>query len=294
MEVLFEMSLVPFKEDPERKKKVIEELLRGSSRSAEVQGEGMIVKTKDGYLFTNIAYQGRILPAVELSGGLLDSGKQRTQEQWVQYSVDGWCATDAEVLYQCLLRAYDLRNDSKCRAVVQDLNKVFQQVFDPAKPYINTLTKISYGTGLDGIVSRLGRFPGNAQNKSIIIPEFTKANDSWSYFVLANEQSESKLGATNVLHANARPVLEAMLGKGYEKAGSVFQYFSTRKDSNLRETRLWTPTTTNRNSERVLVLGVVSSDDGFGVDSDGVIGDYGPALGVRRAKNISTRNEGAQ
>ncbi len=283
--------LVPDNSTPEERARVLEELLKPAvlPGAGGQGGAGGVVKLANGnYLFKNIAYQGRILPAVELSSVLLENGASKTQAQWAEYfkqNNDGWNAVDAEMLYQCLFCAYNLRNDTKYKGVVQEIADIFQTALDPKAPALNTLTKVSYGSGLDAVVSRLGKFPGQIKDTRLQIPEFTRYNDDWSYFVLANEQAESKLGSTSPLPANAKPVLEAVLGKNYENAGAVFQYFSPRKGKILREVRLWIPTTTNRNSERVVAL-VGSSDGGFNLDAGGSIDYIRPAFGVREQKNF--------
>ena len=250
-------------------------------------GAGVITRQGDNYLFANIPYQGRIIPAVELSGALLDNRLKKTQAQWAEWSIqnpDGWNVADAELLYQCLLRAYTLRDDATHKPVVQDFTSTMQGLLDPQKPYLNTLTKVNCKQGLEAVISRLGAFPGNTVPTKVDIPEFTRANNDWSYFVLANEQPENQLGATNQLPPNVHSALQEILGKGYENAGAVFQYFSTRKNGQLREARLWTPTITNRNTERVVALGVYGVRFDLGVSGNFV--DGRPALGVRGAKKF--------
>jgi hypothetical protein len=257
-------------------------------------GRGLIVKSNDSYVFTNLSYQGRVLPAVALGSKLLDNGATKTQAEWFVFSRQnsgGWSAVDAEILYQCLFRAYGLRNDEKYKGIVQEITRIFQTAFDPKAPALNTLTKVVYGSGLDAVVSRLGRFPGLSQDARLQIPEFTRFDDYWSYFVLADEQQESKLGTMNLLPLNASLVLKELLGKSYERAGAVFQYFSPRKDGKLREARLWTPTSTNRNQEWVVALSVGSLGDWFSLSAKGLIGYLRPAFGVREQK-ISTGSEG--
>ena len=276
------MSLVPYKRNLAEEKKILEELLKESPASDDddFKGTGLMTKLANGnYAFTNIRYQGRDIPVVELSPEYLEKGANKTQEDWAKFSKkEDWCVTDTEILYQCLSRAYAMRTDPKHQKTVQEFREAFHKIFVPGK-YICTLTKASYGNRLDAVISSVGPFPKTEQ---VTVPEFTRQNNDWSYLVLAQEQPETDLGKTSPLQPNALPIMKALLGKNYKQAGPVFQYFSTLKNKNLREARLWTPTSTNRNKTWVVALGVIGSGN-FNFNSY-VINVNWPALGVRRAK----------
>jgi len=247
-------------------------------------GTSMLKLPNGNYAFADIPYQGRILPAVELITQPLDGGKSKTQAKWVewagQHPNDG-TPVDAEILYQCLLRAYTLRDDATHRPVVQEFTQTMQGLFDPGKHYLVMMTNVKYGAGLDAVVTRVGAWPGGTKPSPVQVPEFTKnsQDDAWSYLVLSQERPESKLSSIETILLTARPVLKELLGEGHEHAGTVFPYFSTRKDGNVRESRLWTPATITRNIERVVALGV-NIIGWFFLDADDVIVSR-PALGVR-------------
>ncbi len=281
------MSLVPYKRNIAEEKKILEELLKEpAGDDDDFKGTGLMTKLANGnYAFTSIQYQGRVIPVVELSPEYLEKGANKTQEDWAKFSAankEGWCVTDTEILYQCLSRAYAMRTDPKHQKIVQEFREAFHKIFVPGK-YICTLTKAGYGNRLDAVISSVGPFPKTEQ---VTVPEFTRQNNDWCYLVLAPEQPEKDLGKTSPLQPNALPIMKALLGKNYKQAGPVFQYFSTLKNKNLRETRLWTPTSTNRNKTWVVALGVDDGDGGsFNIDTGGINYDW-PALGVRRAKNF--------
>jgi hypothetical protein len=249
-------------------------------------GNGLVAKLNGNYVFTDILWQGRIIPAVELSGVLLDGGKSKTQSDWADFSksnTEGWTVPDVELFYQLMRRLYEARNAAE-KHVVEECTGMLRQEFD--RHYLMTSTGVKYGRGLDAIVRRLGTFPGpQTSSAGLDVPEFTKDNDHWAYLVLSQKQSESQLGTIASLPANAKPVLERLLGKRYEQAGAVFQYCTSRMNGKLRETRLWTPTAKNRNAERVVALGVYYFERFYLYANDN-IGIGRPALGVRAAKNF--------
>jgi len=237
--------------------------------------------TNGNYLFTRIPYQGRVLEKIEFCPKYLEKGACKTQEAWNKFSKKnkiGWNAADTEILYQCLLRAYAMRSDAQHQETVQELRKDMQEILNPSEEAgIITLTTARFGSGLDAVISSLG--PGK-KDTPLTLPEFTKSMGDWCYLILAPEQPEKDLGKILPLPSDARPIMKALLGKGYAQAGAVFQYFSTLKNGNLRETRLWTPSATNRIQSWVVTLNVNSTYRfalSVGVNIDG----NGPALGVR-------------
>ncbi len=253
-----------------------------------VGSEGLVAKLGSNlYLFKNIPHNGKLVPVLEFTTKPLCNGESKTQQQWVEFSrnmqanPDGWIVTDAEILFQVMRRAVDLRADVQYRGIVQKFVGELQGLFDSGKPYLATLTKVSYGQELDAVVSGLALFPGPTR-RDVKIPELKKENDWWSYVALADEQAENRLGIMNSIPQNACDGLSAILGEGYERTAQVFQYVASRKGGNLREVRFWTPTVTNRNAERVVALGV---DSGYRFNLDAINYVNGrPALGVRAQK----------
>ena len=91
--------------------------------------DGGIFVDDDQYVFTNIHWQDKVLPAVGLSKRLLANDANKTQADWVSWSEKNeWAVADVEVLYQCMRRVYDLRN--KQDDAQKEVLKRFQTVFD--------------------------------------------------------------------------------------------------------------------------------------------------------------------
>ncbi|MBI5064819.1 hypothetical protein HZA97_01155 [Candidatus Woesearchaeota archaeon] len=241
-----------------------------------VIGNVRLEKASDGFIFYNLPGVG----SVKLLNEYL-AGSPKSQDNWRIYCdnrSDGVVVPNSVILYQMARVLYKLRNVHDYQELVKECLVLFNK--DWAEIYTHTGTKVSYGAGLDAVVASL-QLDGSTKKISLKIPEFIKANDDWSYFVLAPEHAEKNLGTVNVIPDNARPVLQALLGEGYERAGEVFQYVSPRENDNLREIRLWTPTLTKRNSERVVVFGVDNIDDyDFGINASGSINDGRPSRGV--------------
>ncbi|MBI4017054.1 MAG: hypothetical protein HY363_05170 [Candidatus Aenigmarchaeota archaeon] len=212
----------------------------------------------DDFVFNNLP---GIKGEVKLLGTLADGGCEKLQSDWFEYSkinTEGVVVPNSRVLYQIMRQLYHSRNCTELQKVVASCVNFFRTNYDASK-WRHTGSKVLYKTGLEATIQHL-QHDGSIQATDLDIPEFTRANDAWSYFVLAPEQLESALGKTNPVQQNAKQVLEELLGEGYEEAGAVFQYVSSRKNNNLREVYLWTPTTTNRNAERAVVLGVIIND----------------------------------
>ncbi len=230
------------------------------------------------YVFTNILYQGKKLQEVELSTDYLDYKDEKTQNEWAKFSAtndEGWCAADAEILYQCLLRAYQLRNDYP---IVEELRMDMQEILSPHGELIITLTRASFGSGLDAVISSLG--PGKKKT-AITVPEFKKFNSNFCYLVLAEEQPENKLGQTSPLPIRAKPIMKALLGQGYQEAGAVFQYFCNQSLSNLRKVELYMPTAKYREINWSVAFGF-TDDNAFSIDTTHDPEFKCPALGIRK------------
>ena len=209
---------------------------------------------------------------IKLLSTLAVGGAEKTRSEWQEYSrinLEGVVVPSSVVIYQILRGLYHTNDDSVREKCVLSLRQKFYSMFI-------TGTKVVYKTGLEATISHM-QLDENNHLVDIEIPEFTRYNNDWSYLMLASEQEESALGRVETIPDNAKPFLEALFGEGYEEAGAVFQYIRLQKNNNLREVRLWTPTATNRNTERALVFGRVGND-GLSVECS-VYGSW-PALGV--------------
>ncbi|MBI4017050.1 MAG: hypothetical protein HY363_05150 [Candidatus Aenigmarchaeota archaeon] len=212
---------------------------------------------------------------VKLLSALAANGAEKTHSQWQEYSrtnPDKVVVPNSVVIYQILRGLYHLKDNPVHDKCVLALRKNLD------RPR-HTGTKVVYKTGLEAAVTHL-QSDKSSRSIDLDIPEFTRFNNDWSYLVLADKQAEVQLGTVKTLPENATSVLEALLGDGYGEAGAVFQYVSSRKNNNLREVRLWTPTKNNRKTERAVVLGVYDGGGWFGIGASVVIDGSWPALGV--------------
>src|SRR3989338_6087566 len=210
----------------------------------------------------------------KLEKKLLDNGIKKDQPNWLQREGDETIINSRD-LYQMMHRLYSLRNEDNEAAN----NCISLLIKDFTKNHTHTGTKINYDHGLDGIVSHLQPDKSIWISEPIIIPEFTRLGNNWSYLILAKEQPESELGNVEEIPDNTKPVLEALLGNYYEDFGAVAQYLATRKNNNLREVRLWVPTAANRNCELCVVFGIY---DWFILYADDNPSNQRPARGVQR------------
>ena len=149
------MTLVPFKEDPEGKKKVIEELLKGGSRSAEVQGDGSkdfcIEKLVDCYRLGGIECNNNYC-AADLSTTLLPA---QTQEQHAEHArkarPDEFRACGAPLVYAICKVLYEHKDNKKYARVVEEAKNFLQKTFQ--ENWLNTLSRVQYNPrGLDKII----------------------------------------------------------------------------------------------------------------------------------------------
>ncbi len=208
------------------------------------------------YVFTNIPYQGKTIE-VELYPKLLHSGERKPQEFWAYYTENGFTVPDAEILYQCLLRAYQLRSSPQYKKIVKSLRTAFHKIFGRDIRYIHTLTKVEYGKDLEAKVSSLGPIP--KKPSKTIMPEFTSEGRGYSCECLAYMEDVGKAGKSIPIQENAKQILQKILGKDYDKAGQVFQYFTTSYNNLLKRRVMFsTPIASNRRHE---ACGVIMGSD---------------------------------
>ncbi|MBI4451072.1 hypothetical protein HY642_03795 [Candidatus Woesearchaeota archaeon] len=233
------------------------------------------------YRFKNLPHSTS--HAVELSH-FLEHGAAKTCVEWQTWraSSDNWGFANTRVLYQCALRAYQLR-DVYARDNSFEFACFLRGIFTPTRPKLNTSTRISYHSEA-GEAHINHTSPFDPRPATINIPELeTRMSDNWTYLVLANEQSQTELGKTNAIPEDAHPYLKALFGRGYSVAGAVWQYVSQSadRDGTLREVRLHAPTHSNRRMtvDHIVAIG---SDNSEAVN---IILDEDrwprPALGIR-------------
>ena len=249
-------------------------------------GRGII---RDGswYVFESLEITPGRYAHIALNTALLDGKKD--QPTWWSYAqkTPGVIIPNGVIEYQMMHRLFTLRNDPSKRDVCAGALAVLRE--DWTKNYPHLGTRIDYvPNSLEATIQHL-QPDKTISPVSLTIPAFTphKSDANWSYLILAKEQPENKLSTMEPLPPAALLVLRGLLGAHAEEAGAVCQYVSPRKDSNLREVRLWVPSAQNRSSPRALVLGV-GSNDRFYVDADGSIVNDWPARGVAVREKYST------
>ncbi|MBI5064824.1 hypothetical protein HZA97_01180 [Candidatus Woesearchaeota archaeon] len=223
-----------------------------------VESSVRLQKVSDGFIFHNLPGVG----SVKLLNQYLDNGSSRGHGDWRVYCghSNGLVVPNSIVLYQMARVLYELRNATNHMDVVK-CHVLFTQ--DWIKEYPHTGTKIEYSPCLDRVVIEHLQLDGSVKTINLEFPEFTKRSDVWAYLVLAPEQTEENLGNSNTIPDNAKPILQELLGEGYEQAGEVFQYLSPRKNNDLREIILLTPSLKKRNNVSAVTFGVFK--DSFSV-----------------------------
>jgi len=231
-------------------------------------------KAGNDYIFSNLAgFSGD----VTLLADRLDGGNSKTYDQWRDYVIknkDNIIIPSSVLLYQLARCLYNLRDNSQHQNIVQECAQMLREDWDRKIPH--TGTKITYGSGIEAVINHL-QPDKSSSSISLDIPELTRFDNDWSYFVLAPEQAELQPSTNYEMPKQVSPVLHALFGEGYEQAGEIFQYFASRKNGAFREVRFWVPTESNRNTERAVVLGV---SVWFGISAIDGIGNHGSARGV--------------
>lgn len=231
-----------------------------------------IEKVGDGFIFHNLAGFGSVKLFSRFleyySYGLMGNHDNNSWRDICSKRNDGVVVPNSIVLYQMAKLIYDLRNDETNKDVVNECLALFKEDWSAELP--NTGTKITFCGGLDAVVHHL-MLDGSDKTLDLVIPQLTEgcsyddSDLSFSYLTLAPEQADEKLGVVNQIPDDAKPVLEALLGEGYEEAGAIFQYIFPEKDNgNLREAKIWLPVTAERNYDGAVLFG--DYDDGVGID----------------------------
>ena len=250
--------------------------------------ENSLRQEGNDFIFSDVHYNGEVISEVRLLGKLMDNDSNKTHDRWRQY-----CRKHPEVniltsemAYQLERRLYALRDVSDS-TVQQARDSCLALLYkNYIRNYSHTGTKITYLQGLDTVVNHLEP-QGKERTFSPQIPEFRCYDKDWSYLVLAKEQPESVLGEVKDIPASARPVLKALFGEGYEQAGAVWQFVSSKTNkfvssktnTNLREVRLWTPTARNRDIECCVIFGVNGIDYSFSIYANVPSSNYWLARG---------------
>ncbi len=196
----------------------------------ELMSPDSILKDVNIYTFTRLSYQDKTIE-VDLYPKLLDSGARKPQELWADYTENGFTVPDAEILYQCLLRAYQLRSSPQYKKIVRSFRTALHKIFGEKIQFIHTLTSIEYGDNLEATVSTIGPLP--KKPVKTIMPEFKGKGRDYSILSLADMDDIGKTATYRTIPEEAKQILQEILGKDYDKAGQVFKYFTTPYNKSL-------------------------------------------------------------
>jgi len=226
---------------------------RGASETRMVQVSG------DTFQFFGVPYQGGVLPCIERTMQYLDGGVEKNQDKHLEWLAEpannpnDWTLADMELEYQMLRMSFELRNHQTFGAVASEYIKQIRELYDNG---IVTADHIEYlPDGLEAVITNKGSVPTQPE-KRVIIPTYTN-----NRFLLSKERPEAQLDTIEIQDQQTNEFLQSYLGRGYEQAGAIFSYCSSRNNTQLRKTQLWTPDPNDRIRSPQRVGGL-----GFGSD----------------------------
>lgn len=190
------------------------------------------------FLFSNVPYQDKVLAYVERALGFVDGGNKKTQTEHVTWLAEraqhpeGYTLAPMELEYQMLRICFDLRDHPSFGPVARDYMAQIRGLLNGS---VMTADRISYQAFPSVDKARFGNagfIP--SKTKSAIITGLQSSN-----LELSSCRPEHLLENTFALAPLTDSFLKEYLGFGYERAGIIFPYCSNRKETNLRQTRLW-------------------------------------------------------
>ncbi|MBI4017075.1 MAG: hypothetical protein HY363_05275 [Candidatus Aenigmarchaeota archaeon] len=234
------------------------------------------------YFFQNLAYNGSSINAKLVPNVIKDNNNivSNNVSGWQAYQQEsGKVVMNLKIFYQVVRHLMHSDQTKEVVACRDKLRDIFNQYV------IHTGMKIEYKVPTENSAEATLSYrdiDGQLRTETLQVPEFTKQTsaDSCAYILLAKKQSSSKHGTVEQIPENAKPLLQALFGEGYEEAGAVFQYLSKPcSDGELREVRVWAPALNTRSTERAVVL-YINDSDWFYIDACGYINLSWPALWV--------------
>ncbi len=249
------MSLVPYRQDPEVERQVLDELLgRASAPVGTTVQEGLLIDDlPDRWVAHGVMYRNDVVD-VHVSKVLLDGGSSRSQDGWVQfYQANGFwrpgCGQLQFALHDALLRNKDCI-EQRQKVFFDGLVAVLRDDFDSNKPYKMSITRVGYvATGLDEVIHNYGYLDTFSVRKRIVGPD-------------------------GCLGAGCEDVVEGLFGtRDMNQVNKVYTWLTGKKARLYRLNS--TPT---QRTERVLVLGCI--DDNFNIYANGNVNVSRPARGL--------------
>ena len=214
--------------------------------------QSLVADVSDFWRINNVEYRNGIY-AVDLAKALLDNESSKTQDVWVQYSIEAQQRGDFYVgnmqLYHALFSALSRANSKDAEEAKEFIKKQMRD------KWLMTLTRVKYNpNGDDEVIHNYGTNDSYVSKGNIVgKDEFISQSADKSYL-------ESLLGTDNVQEINK--VYQWLNGTD----AYIFRVNSKPKQADER------------------IAGFVAGSGGVGLDCIGDPRDSDPALGVRRAK----------
>nr|AQS34944.1 hypothetical protein [uncultured archaeon] len=120
---------------------------------------GNIQSSDDFWSISGVQYRDGIY-TVDLMKNLLDEGKARTQDQWVEYSTEAqktgeFYVSDYPLFYQTLRTVFSSKDDSKMKDQAEEIKTTLKGL--SRNHWLTTLTRISYHPkGEDVVIHNYG------------------------------------------------------------------------------------------------------------------------------------------
>ena len=257
------MTLVPFKKDAERGKKVIDDLLKGNPAVSEGSKEFSIEKLADGYRIAGIEC-GNNYYDKELSTELLPAQIQDVHAERARNAKPNeFRACSAPLIYAIFKTLYENRDNEKYSVTIEEARNFLQKTFQ--ENFLITLSRVQYNPqGLDWITQ--------------------------DYKQRTKDEKQAKLFGSDGLitkpEANLQDCCQAILGTkdDVNKIDAVFKWATNKNSCVYRINH--TPQSTDT---RIVLLGVNHVPDGseiFLISANCGSGLPAHALGMRPAQGV--------
>ena len=172
-------------------------------------GNFQIESLADRYRLHNVQYNNGVY-VVDWSKELLENGAAKKQQEWIVATQSTeWKIPDLQLYHATLATLYRHKDHAakEQQKLVKEVQQVFQQDFDPAKPYMTTSTKIQYAaSGLDKVTHGWG-YPSAQKHSLVLVGPDAYVNPSSGL----EAQMEVLLGSRDV--AEIEKVYEWVSGK---------------------------------------------------------------------------------
>jgi|GEM_PF-3479186 len=188
------------------------------------------------YLLRNIPYRNTILPIVEFNTSPLEGGKREVHTYWCNYESEGWKVPDAELLYQVLRACDDQRSNPSLSEVVTQFSQEMQDILLDG-PNLSTVSVVQYLRTRSLYVAQVGLLPsyGISNGGEVPIPSVVQSTlPGWRDFIpipLCRYDADTRSRSVVSFSDDTKPLLETLLGQGYDQVGMVLSNLDVNDDS---------------------------------------------------------------